>query len=480
MMTSLMHHPFFTLLGLLFLLCNTVTLANAQSPAIYYDNPLIHQRADPHILKHTDGWYYFTASVPEYDRIILRRSETIQGLADAREVTIWNRESSKAGIGYVWAPEIHHIDGKWYIYFALGRKSDFDIRMFVLEGAGDDALTALWVEKSWIETDWDTFSLDATTFEVNNIRYLSWAQAEPDLEGTSLMLAPMENPWTLKLPAVVISRPELAWERVGHNVNEGPYALIRNNKVWLTFSASATDHNYVMGLLSADVDAELMNPDVWSKTEEPVFMSNTNTSQYGPGHNCFTTSEDGLSDIMIYHSRQYRNISGEPLNNPDRHARVQKLYWNPDGTPAFGIPVVDGETPIRLRSTSKRHALVEHNGSGIVGLQHHEGSLTRTQFRIISPGLAGRNTISLELADTPGFVVAIDESKLSVSVVANGTDNKTFASFIKHRGLSDGKGASFEMAGKRGHYVQTGNNNTLVVSQVRGKRQKRQATFHLE
>jgi GH43 family beta-xylosidase len=69
-----------------------------------------------------------------------------------------------------------------------------------------------------------------------------------------------------------------------------------------------------MGLLSAYVDAEMMNPDVWSKTEEPVFKSNTNTSQYGPGHNCFTTSEDRLSDIMIYHSRQYRNISGERLN----------------------------------------------------------------------------------------------------------------------------------------------------------------------
>ena len=42
-----------------------------------YANPLIEQRADPWIYKHTDGAYYFTASVPEYDRIELRRAEAI-------------------------------------------------------------------------------------------------------------------------------------------------------------------------------------------------------------------------------------------------------------------------------------------------------------------------------------------------------------------------------------------------------------------
>ena len=38
--------------------------------------PIILQRADPWIYKHTDGYYYFTASVPEYDRIEIRRSKT--------------------------------------------------------------------------------------------------------------------------------------------------------------------------------------------------------------------------------------------------------------------------------------------------------------------------------------------------------------------------------------------------------------------
>eukprot|EP01032_Pedospumella_encystans_P029910 gene29910-33758_t len=51
--------------------------------------PLIEQRADPYIYKHTDGYYYFTASVPQYDRIELRRARTIEGLAGAEKVDVW-------------------------------------------------------------------------------------------------------------------------------------------------------------------------------------------------------------------------------------------------------------------------------------------------------------------------------------------------------------------------------------------------------
>ncbi|MBR2912903.1 MAG: RICIN domain-containing protein, partial [Oscillospiraceae bacterium] len=61
-----------------------------------YANPFIAERADPHVVKGDDGYYYFTASYPAYgdvnkgyDKIILRRSQTVAGLADAEEKTIW-------------------------------------------------------------------------------------------------------------------------------------------------------------------------------------------------------------------------------------------------------------------------------------------------------------------------------------------------------------------------------------------------------
>ena len=37
-----------------------------------------------------DGTYYFTASVPEYDRIVLRRAAHLADLADAEEYEVWH------------------------------------------------------------------------------------------------------------------------------------------------------------------------------------------------------------------------------------------------------------------------------------------------------------------------------------------------------------------------------------------------------
>ena len=63
-----------------------------------YNKPWILQRADPYVYKHTDGAYYFTASVPEYDRIVLRKSDTLAGLETADETEIWHKHESRAYI----------------------------------------------------------------------------------------------------------------------------------------------------------------------------------------------------------------------------------------------------------------------------------------------------------------------------------------------------------------------------------------------
>ena len=43
-----------------------------------YNKPWIMQRADPYVYRHTDGTYYFTASIPAYDGIVLRRARTLE------------------------------------------------------------------------------------------------------------------------------------------------------------------------------------------------------------------------------------------------------------------------------------------------------------------------------------------------------------------------------------------------------------------
>ena len=317
-----------------------------------YINPIVEQRADPWIYKHTDGYYYFTASVPEYDRIEVRRSKTIQGLGEAEAKTVWRKYESGPLSANIWAPEIHYIEGKWYIYFAAARTTEtkdglFDHRMYVLENESANPLEGTWVEKGQVRTRWESFSLDATVFQHRGVWYYVWAQKDPDIPGNSnLYISAMSNPWTLTGEQVMISKPEYPWETIGFMVNEGPAVLKRNGRIWISYSASATDANYCMGLLAADESDDLLDPRSWTKSPVPVFKTSEENGQYGPGHNSFTVSEDG-QDLFVYHARNYKEIVGDPLYDPNRHTRVQAFGWKDDGTPDFGIPVRDGKTTVR-------------------------------------------------------------------------------------------------------------------------------------
>lgn len=301
-----------------------------------YPNPLILNRADPYLLKHTDGFYYFTASVPEYDRLVLRRSKTIAGLSSSEEVVIWSKHQKGEMGSHIWAPELHWIDGKWYIYFAAGSAEDvWAIRPYVLECTDNNPLTGTWVEKGRIALPNESFSLDTTTFEHEGQRFLVWAQI---LEDSCLYIAPMDTPWSISGKPVKISAPEYDWEIQRFRVNEGPAVLKRNGFIFISYSASGTDDRYCMGLLTASATSNLLDVASWTKSKNSVFKSNENLSEYGPGHNSFTISEEGTTDLLVYHARSYKEIIGDPLYDPNRHAHIQRLFWNADGTPFFGEP----------------------------------------------------------------------------------------------------------------------------------------------
>lgn len=312
------------------------------STSVNYPNPLVLQRADPYVTRQADGYYLMTASCPEYDRIELRRALSIADLGERAETkVVWRKHESGPMSFHIWAPELHRIDlggepsnGKWFIYFAAGEKGDiWKIRPWALSNANADPFQGEWKEEGRIQTDFDDFSLDATTFEHRGKRYMVWAQKNMDGDNTSdLFIAQMTSPTTLQLPSTRISKPTLPWEIIGHKVNEGPAVIKRNGRIFIAFSASATDHNYCIGLLTADENANLLDESSWIKRPTPILATDEAVGEYGPGHNSFTVAEDGKTDLMIYHARDYPGARPDPLNDPNRHTRVRKLEWKPDGT----------------------------------------------------------------------------------------------------------------------------------------------------
>jgi hypothetical protein len=219
----------------------------------------------------------------------------------------------------------------------------------VLSNASPDPFQGEWKEEGRLETGWDSFSLDGTTFVHQGQRYFVWTQrGRTPVEtwnegrGTNIYIARMKSPTELDLSRIaLLTKPEHEWERRKYDVNEGPAVIIRNGRVFMTYSASAIDANYCLGLLTASADADLLDAKSWSKSPVPVFKSSDASGLYGPGHNGFTTTPDGKTDLFLYHARDYRDILGSELADPNRHTRAQVLRWKPDGTPDFREPLPD-------------------------------------------------------------------------------------------------------------------------------------------
>lgn len=314
----------------------------------------IKDRADPFVTKGSDGYFYFTASYPMYgnndpegyDRIILRRAKTIDGLAFAEEKVIWDEKNSDTAFRYIWAPEIHEIGGAWYVLFAASGSENnvWDIDCHIIMCNGNDPMNDKWTDKGKFTAckgdifSFHGFSLDMTYFECAGKHYVAWAQNGGNSNIYIATINPKE-PWKTTCSAVLLTKPEFDWERVNIPVNEGPAAMIHGGKIFLAFSASATGPEYCIGLMYADEDSDITDISSWTKLDSPLLTSDDLIGEYGPGHNSFVKDENG-DWIFIYHSRDEKCFNGEcgysihdPLYDPCRSARKRKVKWTCDGMP---------------------------------------------------------------------------------------------------------------------------------------------------
>ncbi|MGN0615209.1 family 43 glycosylhydrolase [Ruminococcus flavefaciens] len=326
-----------------------------KSSAELYADPFIKERADPYVVDGGDGYFYFTASYPAYgsvdkgyDRIILRRSNTVGGLAAAEEKTIWKAHSSGILAKHIWAPEMHKIGNSWYMFFAAGASGDiWAIRPYVLKCDGDP-YTGNWTECGQMQASagdsgsFANFSLDMTYFENNGKHYVIWAEIKGD---SSLFMAEIspDEPWKLISKPILLTKPEYKWELVNNRVNEGAAVLKTDKKVYVFFSASGTGSEYCVGRLEADIDSNLMDTKSWKKLTEPVLSTADVKGKSGPGHNSFVTDEKG-NLLIVYHARPDSHASQgcgtynkDPLYDPCRHTRIKRVVFDGNGDPVLNL-----------------------------------------------------------------------------------------------------------------------------------------------
>ncbi|PWK78413.1 GH43 family beta-xylosidase [Mucilaginibacter oryzae] len=321
--------------------------ATAQNAGKTFTNPLMPSGADPWVT-YKDGFYYYTNTTG--GNIVIWKTKDVTALGTAPKTAVWSPPQGTPYSKELWAPELHFVKGKWYVYFAADNGDNNNHRIYVIENSSADPTQGTWEFKGKITDSTDKWAIDASVFENKGSWYMIWSGWEGDHNGQqNIYIAKMKDALTIGSERVKISSPTYDWETNGNlhdgklthvSVNEGPEILKHGHKLFLTYSASGcwTDF-YALGMLTADKNSDLLNPASWQKSAQPVFKQSPQNSVYAPGHNAFFKSPDEKEDWIVYHANSNPN---EGCGNK-RSPRAQKFTWNKDGSPNFGVPVKDGE-----------------------------------------------------------------------------------------------------------------------------------------
>lgn len=331
------------LLILITVQCKSQTSANDANSSCVFTNPIA-RGADPWVIQ-KDGLYYFSESGGGGVHIFA--SDQMTGIKSNGQ-QVWRQPGSGWNSSNLWAPELHFIEGQWYIYYTAGESGPPFIhqRSGVLRAVTDDPMGA-YEDMGMLYTGDDITSgnnvkwaIDLTVFEQNDQLYAIWSgweeNADTDRTPQHLYIAEMDNPWTISTNRVKISSPEEPWETGTElAINEGPQMLRQGDELFVVYSASESWlPAYNLGLLRLkSPQADPMAAENWIKTGS-VFQGEDGV--YGVGHASFTTSPDGSENWIYYHTKS----SPEPGWN--RAIHMQPFTWNRDGLPDFGTPVQPG------------------------------------------------------------------------------------------------------------------------------------------
>ncbi len=299
----------------------------------------------PNAVKDGDTYYY---TMPDQRKglISLYSATSPDSLGKSSPVTVW--ETGDYELQNIWSPELHKIDGKWYIYFEADNGNTDNHHIYLLENESENPLTNHWKLRGPIivNEEWN-YGIHPSVFTVNRRLYMTWSGWErrrTEAETQCIFIAEMENPWTLKSERVLISRPEYEWERQWINpdgscsaypifVNENPQPYISpdSSKVIINYSASGIWTVYsTLGMLSASTSADLLDPASWDKSTEPVFLAATG-SEYGAASNiCLIPSPDNKETLMLYGAKQFSGSA-----NTGSSVLLKKITWQ-NSLPVFG------------------------------------------------------------------------------------------------------------------------------------------------
>lgn len=320
-----------------------------ETDSTMYSNPLLEAGAEPWVTYHNGNYYYTQGSESE---ITLWKTKDLSKLSSAEHKIIYTPVQQTAKY-HLWAPELHYIDNKWYLYYTADDGNTDNHQIYVAENPSANPLEGQFQYKAHISTDTgNSWAIHPNVFSIGRKQYMIWSgwqQRRTEAETQCIYIAEMRNAWSLSSERVLISRPEYEWERQWVNpdgnksaypiyVNENPQSFISHDKVIIYYCASGSwTPYYCVGKLEADIKSNLLNPKSWKKSREPIFMQNARDSIFSTGGLCFVQSRDKSRWYMLYHARKIPNDAPGAIDS--RSPRMQPIGLTSSGEPILGKPV---------------------------------------------------------------------------------------------------------------------------------------------
>lgn len=310
-------------------------------------NPVAPAGADPWVVRHGDKYYYcYSSPVWFFGGVGVNEISSIDKVTTEGGSQVYVAPAEEgADLSHsfeYWAPELHYLNGEWYIYVACDDGNNETHRMYVLKGTTQDP-TDPFEYVGQITDPTNKWAIDGTVMELNGELYFIWSGWEGDVNvAQNIYVAHMSDPCTIDSERVCLSVPTYAWEKKGEpHVNEGPAVLQRDGRTFVIYSASGSWTNeYCLGMLTL-VGEDPLNPAHWEKAAEPVFRKRAGVC-YGPGHCSFTTALDG-SVWMVYHGNLQSGTGWD-----GRSVWIAPVTFDENGNPDFGVPRQEVQFPVGI------------------------------------------------------------------------------------------------------------------------------------
>lgn len=320
----------------------------------HYEFPMAWHKADPAICR-WNGKYYFisTNDLDGNHSLYIREANSVPELVTAQQICILDTTMYPHLGNLLWAPEMHIIKDRLYIFHAGTPESFFceQSHVMALKPNGNPIKASDWeMPRRVVKADGsmlygeEGITLDMTVFWSAGRLYASWSQRQfkPVDLGAWLYIAEIDpdKPWQLLTEPQVLTVPEYGWEHNHTFVVEGPFALYRGGKIYLSYSGALVDSTYVVGMLSMDDGADPLAPASWTKENYPLLTSRSVPGEYGPGHNAYVTDDDGLV-WNSYHARpgSVASVHDGDANATfgDRSSGIRRVHFNVEGYPVLDM-----------------------------------------------------------------------------------------------------------------------------------------------